>query len=178
MIYDNKLGIFTNTPINQIPQNELNVRYIELDNNQIERYNENPNDISYIITGIATPKSLDTLKGEKRALLSNYINNLKETGFTDNITNITLSGEQNSYTRIEMLSQRLNVKANAGALEGHTQMFTDINGSIQQLDGLACLQLLDRYADWYEGLYFSEMSYNNLINSAVNETELNNITFG
>lgn len=150
---------------------------IVLDNTQIERYKENPNDISYILTGIATPKSLDTLKGEKRGLLNSYIYGLKETGFTDNITNITLSGIPTTYDKLTMLTNRLNVKANAGNLEGHSQNFTDINGDIQLLDGLLCLQLLDRYADWFEGLYFSEMQYNALINAAQNETELNEIVF-
>ena len=73
MIYDNILNIFTNTPINQIPINEIGVRYIELTSKQITRYNKNPNDINYILTGVKTPKDLETLKSEKLATLkSNY----------------------------------------------------------------------------------------------------------
>ena len=155
---------------------EVEEKYIKLNANQIARFN-NSNDINYIITGIETQKSLETLKGEKRGLLASYIYNSKETGFTDNVTNITLSGTPAAYEKITMLTNRLNVKANAGALEGHTQNFTDINGSIQQLDGLLCLQLLDRFADWFEGLYFTEMSLQAQINAAANETELNEIEF-
>ena len=156
---------------------EVNSKYIKLSESQTERYLEGSNDLQYIITGIVTQKDLETLKGEKRGLLNSYIYNLKEVGFTDNITNITLSGIPTAYDKLTMLTNRLNVKANAGNLEGHNQNFTDINGSIHQLDGLLCLQLLDRYADWFEGLYFSELSLNSQINSATNETELNEIVF-
>lgn len=159
--------------IGDIPLNS----YGKLSAEQVTRYNENPNDLKYIFEGIATLKDLENLKGEKRGLLSAYIYNLKEIGFTDNITNITLSGIPTAYDKLTMLTNRLNVKANAGNLEGHNQNFTDINGSINQLDGLLCLQLLDRFADWYEGLYFSELSLNSQINSATNETELNEIVF-
>ena len=163
----------TYNSLNEIPLNS----YGKLTEEQVIRYNENPNDINYILTGVKTQKDLETLKGEKRGLLSAYIYNLKEIGFTDNITNITLSGIPTAYDKLTMLTNRLNVKANAGNLEGHNQNFTDINGSIHQLDGLLCLQLLDRYADWFEGLYFSELSLNSQINSATNETELNEIVF-
>ena len=156
---------------------EVNSKYIKLSESQTERYLEGSNDLQYIITGIVTQKDLETLKGEKRGLLNSYIYNLKEVGFTDNITNITLSGIPTAYDKLTMLTNRLNVKANAGNLEGHNQNFTDINGSIHQLDGLLCLQLLDRYADWFEALYFSELSLNSQINSATNETELNEIVF-
>ena len=163
----------TYNSLNEIPLNS----YGKLSEEQVLRYNENPNDLKYIFEGVETQKDLETLKGEKRGLLNSYIYNLKEVGFTDNITNITLSGIPTAYDKLTMLTNRLNVKANAGNLEGHNQNFTDINGSIHQLDGLLCLQLLDRYADWFEALYFSELSLNSQINSATNETELNEIVF-
>jgi hypothetical protein len=163
----------TYNSVADIPNNS----YASLTAEQLERYNINSNDITYIFTGIETPTDLETLKGIKRGLLSSYLNNIKEVGYSDVITGINLSGTPTAYDKLTMLTNRLNVKANAGNLVGHTQNFTDIDGAIQELDGLLCLQLLDRFADWYEGLYFSELQYNALINSKENETDLNNITF-
>ena len=86
MIYDNLLNIYTTTPINQIPENERGVRYIELTHEQVERYNNWISNIggsvpnNWVLTGegidynsILTEKQLREAKSSKLSeLQTNY----------------------------------------------------------------------------------------------------------
>ena len=97
MIYDNLLNIYTTTPINQIPENERGVRYIELTHEQVERYNNWISNIggsipnNWVLTGegidynsILTEKQLRDAKNSKLTeLQDNYQSKLDE-GYTYN----------------------------------------------------------------------------------------------
>lgn len=97
MIYDNILNIYTNTPIAQIPENQIGVRYIELTAEQIERYNNWVSNIggqinnNWVLTGegvdydqLAKETALRALKASKMTTLNaNYQSKLAE-GYTYN----------------------------------------------------------------------------------------------
>jgi hypothetical protein len=107
-------------------------------------------------------------------LQANYRNALV-TGYTDSITGIKLSGDEITFNELQKLSHRVNNKKGAGNIEGHTQSFFDMLGVAQSLPGQECIELLDRYGDWWEGLYLLNKIKYGQIQSATTETELNEI---
>ena len=132
-------------------------------------------DIDYIITGEEPVISIETHKATARGKLSQNYQNRLVLGYTDSVTGISLSGDEISFQKLQLLSHRLNNKKNAGNLDGWIQPFFDKNGTPQQLPGQECIELLDRYGDWWEGLYMQEKIKQGQINQANTKEALDEI---
>ena len=135
------------------------------------------NGFNWVIKPISfkTDLELQYLKSVASGKLQvNYQNRLL-LGYTDTLTNITLSGDEESFNELQKLSHRVNNKKSAGNIEGHTQSFFDKSGTPQSLPGQACIELLDRYGDWWEQMYMlNKMKYAS-IQSAVTSEALEEI---
>ena len=168
MIYDNILNIFTNTPINQIPINEIGVRYIELTSEQITRYNENPNDLKYIFEGIVTPKSLERLKSEKLGTLQSNYDNALSLGYTYNnwVFNLDENTKENigDWTSFLVLEPNLNEFRITDSSSVQRVMTKEQFTTFGVGFGVKLSALKSNFAD-----------KRNQINLAENETQLNEI---
>lgn len=126
-----------------------------------------------------TDKIAIELENEKEIkvgdVITNYENKLVE-GFVDSgYTDHVLSGDIESFQNLQKLTDRLSLKSQLNTLAGHTQMFTDKNGSVQSLSGQACLEMLDRYSDWYEQLYFANKVKQSQIEACSTIQDLDNL---
>lgn len=135
------------------------------------------NGFNWIIKPLSykTDSELQHLKSAARGKLKQNYQNRLVLGYTDSVTGISLSGDEISFQKLQLLSHRLNNKKNAGNLDGWIQPFFDISGTPQQLPGQECIEFLDRYGDWWEGLYMQEKIKQGQINQANTKEALDEI---
>ena len=112
MIYDNVLNIITTTPISQIPNSQLNVRYFELNEEQIARYESKPNDIDFVMNNIDKTQTLEYKKSEKLSTLQSNYDTQLSLGYTYNnwVFNLDENTKENigDWTSFLVLEPNLN----------------------------------------------------------------------
>lgn len=168
MIYDNQLNIITTTPTAQIPAEQLGVRYIELSQEQVTRYNERPTDLNYILNGIDVTASLDYKKQAKlKELESNYKTALSA-GYEYN--NNTFNLDDNTKQNISDWIAFLVLEPNLNEFKITDNSFNQVSMDKSQFVafgagfGIALSTIKAKYANC-----------RNLISLAQNEAELNNV---
>lgn len=149
--------------------------WIELSESQATRFKEGSKDLTYIITGTATPEPEPTLE-EKKAIKSNTLNaNLKvqiDAGYTYNTWNYPISDNTvNNIIKQETLikiAERKNVTMDSFQLTDGSNIDRTFTLSQYSDFALGYAILTAKIEKWYA-------TKRNLITNAQNETALNDI---
>ena len=164
--------------LSEIPNNSYGV----LTETQITRYNENQNDLKYIIEGVETPQPIKTLKQLKADKLQEldtaYKNNI-DSGFTFVLNENEKIIIKKADSDIDLFNKQL---SGYRLLEDLQQTpssvsFLDINGKVIELNYNTYKQMLGAYFVHNQTLYFAYKTYAGQISIAENETQLNDINF-
>ena len=155
----------TYNSVAEIPNNS----YASLTAEQLERYNINSNDISYIFTGIVPVKSLGQLKSEKLSELETNYKNKIDLGYFDSVLNVTLRCDDYALGKFHRLSTQ------ADGTSKNNLPYWDINDIKQTGTKQAVKSLLNRLGDYALDLEESLNDKKTLIAIAENETTLNDI---
>ena len=182
MIFDNILNIYTTTPINQIPENERGVRYIELTAEQVERYNNWVSNIggsipnNWVLTGegidynsILTEKQLREAKSSKLSeLQANYQSKLDEGysygGFTFNLDENT-KGNIGDWISLNTIS--------GGTITDY--YITDNSNNQRHFTAPQFAEFGVGFGSVYATLKSAFSNKRNAINNATNQSELDEV---
>lgn len=142
-------------------------KYIELNEEQIARIGKGS--ITYIITGVEIPKTLNQLKSEKLAeLQSNYDTKISQ-GYYDATLEVTLRCDDYAVSKFHKLSTQ------ADGSSKNNLPYWDISDVKHTATKQAVKGLLNRLGDYILELEEALNDKKTAIALAQNETELNNV---